>query len=200
MPITSFYWKKVGQIHFAEQQPVRLGHFDPVSVLNPERLDVTLMIIDCLTHQVWRHARKGRPKMSAKLLSVLRQQRPDLAAIADAVDAAGLGGAVAAALVSEPISSSSSSSSSSSDSGSSSSSSSSSESEGEGGRDEKRVAKRRRREERRGDGEEVFSPGHSNLDMRGCQSHGAATGMVVSVGTAMLEGMTVRSGRMEALL
>ena len=31
--------------------------------------------------QAWRHAKRGRPKMSAKLLKVLGQQRPDLAAV-----------------------------------------------------------------------------------------------------------------------
>jgi hypothetical protein len=33
--------------------------------------------------QAWRHAKHGRPKMSAKLLRVLGQQRPDLAAVSE---------------------------------------------------------------------------------------------------------------------
>jgi histone arginine demethylase JMJD6 len=33
---------------------------------------------------VWRHAKKGRPKMSAKWLAALRQELPDLAAVAGA--------------------------------------------------------------------------------------------------------------------
>ena len=43
----------------------------------------------------------------------------------------------------------------------------------------------------------VSPPGTATL--RGW-SHGAATGMVVSAGAAVLEGMTVRSGREGALL
>lgn len=38
-----------------------------------------------LTHiplQAWRHTKRGRPKMSAKLLRVLSQLRPDLKAVA----------------------------------------------------------------------------------------------------------------------
>lgn len=31
---------------------------------------------------VWRHTRKGRPKMSASWLAALRRERPDLAAVA----------------------------------------------------------------------------------------------------------------------
>lgn len=70
--------------------------------------------------RVWRHTRRGRPKMSQRWLARLRLARPDLAAQAD--DAG-------AQLGEGPDSASSSSSSSSSSSGSGSSSSSSSDEE-----------------------------------------------------------------------
>lgn len=73
--------------------------------------------------RVWRHTRRGRPKMSARWLERLRQARPDLAAQADAAEARPEDGAHSAS------SSSSSSSGSSSDGGSSSSSPSSSDDE-----------------------------------------------------------------------
>jgi len=60
--------------------------------------------------RVWRHTRKGRPKMSVRWLSALRPRRPDLATRADAINEA-----EAVDECSESTSSSSSSSSSSSD-------------------------------------------------------------------------------------
>eukprot|EP00955_Chlamydomonas_euryale_P035019 349957-Chlamydomonas_euryale.AAC.1 len=60
--------------------------------------------------QVWRHTRKGRPKMSVRWLSALRPRRPDLATRADAINEA-----EAVDECSESTSSSSSSSSSSDD-------------------------------------------------------------------------------------
>ena len=36
---------------------------------------------DVWPSQAWRHAKRGRPKMSAKLLRVLGLQRPDLAEV-----------------------------------------------------------------------------------------------------------------------
>lgn len=73
----------------------------------------------------WQRARKGRPKMSAKLLAALQQKRPDLAAKVDAAVAAG--GAAGKGGANNSSSSSSSNSSSSSSSSRSSSSSSSDE-------------------------------------------------------------------------
>jgi len=67
---------------------------------------------------VWRHARKGRPKMSVKWLGALRQQRPDLAAVADALDEAQAAGQDGGTDSTTSSTSSSSSSSSSSDSSS----------------------------------------------------------------------------------
>ncbi len=77
--------------------------------------------------QAWRRTKKGRPKMSVKLLAALRDTRPDLAAVADDLaahndDASG----------SSSTSSSSSSSSSSDDSSSSSSTSRCAKHQGEG--------------------------------------------------------------------
>lgn len=37
--------------------------------------------------RVWKHTRKGRPKMSVRWLARLREVRPDLAAVADAISA-----------------------------------------------------------------------------------------------------------------
>lgn len=83
-------------------------------------------------------SRKGRPKMSVRWLAALRAARPDLAAVADVLDAQGDAAGAGSA------SSSSSGSSSSSSSNSSSSSSSSDSSDDEGGGGSKPRAKRRK--------------------------------------------------------
>ncbi|GAB4820044.1 hypothetical protein N2152v2_007090 [Parachlorella kessleri] len=106
-------------------------------------LDMTIAVTQnyCSTANfpaVWRRTKRGRPKMSAKWLRVLREARPDLARIADELAAAGND---ASGTSSSSSSSRSSSSSSSSGSSSSSSSSSSSDSEGEGEGRRKRVVR-----------------------------------------------------------
>ena len=83
------------------------------AVLN---LDHTLAVTQNVTtpanfQAAWRHTRVARPKLSTKWLTALRAQRPELAAQADACEAAGYGDVSE----SSPSSSSSSSDSSSSD-------------------------------------------------------------------------------------
>lgn len=103
------------------------------AVLN---LDLTVAVTHNYVSSVnfptaWRHARRGRPKMSVKWFAALQQQRPELAVVAAAVDAE----------AQDDLSNSSSSSSSSSSSTNSSSSSSSS-SDSEGHHDSSRQAKK----------------------------------------------------------
>ncbi|KAI8476748.1 MAG: hypothetical protein J3K34DRAFT_453134 [Monoraphidium minutum] len=102
------------------------------AVLN---LDLTIAVTHnyCGTanfEAVWRHARRGRPKLSARWLAALGGARRDLAAVAGAIDASGDAGCATSSSSSD---SSSSSSSSSSSDGSSSESSSDGEAEADGG-------------------------------------------------------------------